>query len=91
MKSIRVGFINSSGSYNADPFRNQPLTIIYLLTYLEKYFGEKLGLSLIDLEAFPKMSSYLTSLKMTFFFTPLLPLILMKQKGLYKNFVTFIR
>ena len=54
MKSIRVGFINSSGSYNADPFRNQPLTIIYLLTYLEKYFGEKLGLSLIDLRGLPE-------------------------------------
>jgi len=54
MKSIRVGFINSSGSYNADPFRNQPLTIIYLLTYLEKYFGEKLELSLIDLRGLPE-------------------------------------
>ena len=54
MKPIRVGFINSSGSYNADPFRNQPLTIIYLLTYLEKYFGEKLELSLIDLRGLPE-------------------------------------
>ena len=54
MKSVRVGFINSSGSYNADPFRNQPLTIIYLLTYLEKYFGEKLELSLIDLRGLPE-------------------------------------
>ena len=54
MKSIRVGCINSSGSYNADPFRNQPLTIIYLLTYLEKYFGEKLELSLIDLRGLPE-------------------------------------
>jgi radical SAM superfamily enzyme YgiQ (UPF0313 family) len=49
MNSLKVGFINSSGVYNADPFRNQPLTIIYLLTYLERYFGDKLELSMIDL------------------------------------------
>ena len=47
--SIRVGFLNPSGRYNAAPYRNQPLTVIYLLTYLEEHFGDRLNLSLIDL------------------------------------------
>jgi len=49
MKPVRIGFFNPAGKYNADPYRNQPLTIIYLLTYLEKHFGDRLDLSMIDL------------------------------------------
>jgi|LWDU01.1.fsa_nt_gi hypothetical protein len=41
MSSATVGFINPSGKYNHDPYRNQPLTIMYLLTYLEKHCGAK--------------------------------------------------
>jgi len=54
MSSATVGFINPSGKYNHDPYRNQPLTIMYLLTYLEKHFGDRLDLSMIDLRSIPE-------------------------------------
>lgn len=46
---IRIGFILPSSRANREPFRNQPLVEFYLLTILEKHFGEKVQLSLIDL------------------------------------------
>ena len=54
MSSATVSFINPSGKYNHDPYRNQPLTIMYLLTYLEKHFGDSLDLSIVDLRSIPE-------------------------------------
>ena len=39
----------SSSNQNYDPFRNQPLVALYLLTILEEQFGKKVKLSMIDL------------------------------------------
>lgn len=38
-----------TGRYNYEPFRNQPLVVLYLLTILENKFGNRVNLSLIDL------------------------------------------
>src|SRR3990172_5694340 len=46
---LNVGFIMSSSRHNYQPFRNQPLVILYLLTLLEQKFGDRLKLSFIDL------------------------------------------
>lgn len=46
---MRVGFINSSGRQNDKPFRIDPLGSLYLLTILERKFGDKLQLSFTDL------------------------------------------
>ena len=46
---LRIGFIMSSSDQNYDPFRNQPLVALYLLTILEERFGKKVKLSMIDL------------------------------------------
>ncbi len=46
---LKIGFILSSSKQNYKPFRNQPLTILYLLTILENKFGDRVNLSLIDL------------------------------------------
>ncbi len=46
---IKIAFIHSSNKNNYDPFRNQPLVEMYLLTIIEKYFKEKVELSIIDL------------------------------------------
>ena len=54
MSSATVGFISLSGKYNHDPYRNQPPTIMYLLTYLEKHFGDSLDLSIVDLRSIPE-------------------------------------
>lgn len=46
---MKLGFILPSSKQNYKPFRNQPLTVLYLLTILEERFGDRLDLSLIDL------------------------------------------
>jgi radical SAM superfamily enzyme YgiQ (UPF0313 family) len=46
---MRAGFILPVDKRNYKPFRNQPLGSLYLLTILEKEFGNSLDLSLIDL------------------------------------------
>jgi anaerobic magnesium-protoporphyrin IX monomethyl ester cyclase len=46
---MNSGFVITSGKHNYRPFRNQPLGVLYLLTILEQHFGERLGVSLIDL------------------------------------------
>ncbi|MDP2943877.1 MAG: radical SAM protein [Candidatus Omnitrophota bacterium] len=46
---LNIGFIIPSGKNNFDPFRNQPLVAPYLLTIVEKKFGSKVNLSIIDL------------------------------------------
>ena len=40
MNSLKVGFINSFGVYSADLFRNQSLTIPYLLNQLESHLRD---------------------------------------------------
>jgi len=46
---LRVAFVLPCDTQNFKPFRNQPLTSLYLLTILEERFGDRLDLSLIDL------------------------------------------
>jgi len=46
---LQIGFIIPSHKHNYEPFRNQPLTELYLLTILEERFGNKVQLSMIDL------------------------------------------
>lgn len=46
---LRIGFILPTSRRNYDPFRNQPLIVLYLLTILEEYFARRVELSLIDL------------------------------------------
>lgn len=45
---MRVGFVNTSIKQNAKPFRIDPLGSLYLLTILEKEFGDRLELSYTD-------------------------------------------
>jgi anaerobic magnesium-protoporphyrin IX monomethyl ester cyclase len=44
-----IGFVLSTSRQDYDPFRNQPLSALYLLTILEEHFGSKVDVSLIDL------------------------------------------
>ena len=46
---LHVGFILPPDTVNFQPFRNQPLTILYLMSILEERLGHKIELSLIDL------------------------------------------
>lgn len=64
---LHIGFILPPDAENFKPFRNQPLTSLYLMTILEEKFGDKLNLSLIDLRGvrkentrfyLPKMDAY---------------------------------
>ena len=55
---MRIGFIVPSSSDNFDPFRNQPLVTLYLLTILEQHFGEKIELSLIDLRGIEEQHAF---------------------------------
>ena len=43
MNSLKVGFINSFGVYSADLFRNQSLTIPYLLNHIERHLRGNFG------------------------------------------------
>ena len=51
---MKASFITCSGEQNFQPFRNQPLGPMYLMTILEKEFGNNLDLSLIDLRGVKK-------------------------------------
>lgn len=46
---MKVGFVNTSGKQNENPFRIDPLGPLYLLTILEQEFGDRLELSYNDL------------------------------------------
>lgn len=48
-----IGFVLSTSRWDHDPFRNQPLSALYLLTILEEQFGPMVNLSLIDLREHP--------------------------------------
>ena len=48
-----IGFVLSTSRQDHDPFRNQPLSALYLLTILEEKFGPRVNLALIDLRAYP--------------------------------------
>ena len=43
MNSLKVGFINPFGVYSADLFRNQSLTIPYLLNHIESHLRSHCG------------------------------------------------
>lgn len=47
-----IGFVLSTSRQDHDPFRNQPLSALYLLTILEERFGSKVSASLIDLRGY---------------------------------------
>mgnify|MGYP001588799477 CR=1 FL=1 len=53
---LRIGFVIQSSRYNYEPFRNQPLGVLYLLTILEKHFGERVKLSTVDLRGVDEKS-----------------------------------
>lgn len=44
-----IGFVLSTSKQDHDPFRNQPLSALYLLTILERHFGARVNLSLLDM------------------------------------------
>lgn len=50
--SMEIGFILSTSRQDHNPFRNQPLSALYLLTILEEHFGSQLNLELIDLRCY---------------------------------------
>lgn len=54
---MRASFVVCSGEQNFQPFRNQPLGSLYLLSVLEEAFGKNLDLSLIDLRSIKKESA----------------------------------
>jgi anaerobic magnesium-protoporphyrin IX monomethyl ester cyclase len=54
---LNIGFIMSSSKENYEPFRNQPLVIMYLLTILEQKLGNKINLNLIDLRGVQEESA----------------------------------
>ncbi|UCF00106.1 MAG: B12-binding domain-containing radical SAM protein [Planctomycetota bacterium] len=51
---LHVGFILPPDTVNFAPFRNQPLTVLYLMSILEERLGNKIELSLIDLRGVDK-------------------------------------
>ncbi len=51
---LRIGFIIPHDNLNFKPFKNQQLTALYLLTILEKTFGDRVRLSVIDLRRIAK-------------------------------------
>lgn len=50
---MNIGFVLSTSRQDHDPFRNQPLSALYLLTILEEKFGSRVNVSLIDLRVYP--------------------------------------
>ncbi|MCK4364489.1 MAG: B12-binding domain-containing radical SAM protein [Thermoplasmatales archaeon] len=54
---LKIGFIIPSGKHNYEPFRNQPLTELYLLTIVEERLGDKVQLSMIDLRGIEERHS----------------------------------
>lgn len=50
---LDIGFVLSTGRQDHDPFRNQPLSALYLLTILEEKFSSRVNVSLIDLRMYP--------------------------------------
>jgi anaerobic magnesium-protoporphyrin IX monomethyl ester cyclase len=55
-----IGFVLSTSRQDHDPFRNQPLSALYLLTILEEQFGPMVDLSLIDLREHPDTPDFTT-------------------------------
>jgi len=53
---LEIGFIVPTCGYYYQPFRNQPLVALYLLTILENKYGNRTNLSLIDLRGVNKDS-----------------------------------
>ena len=57
MNSLKVGFSNSFGVYSADLFRNQSLTIPYILNHIESHLRGNFGslLKYISVSEFKKL------------------------------------
>lgn len=53
-KIISLSFIIPPDDLNFEPFKNQQLTALYLLTILEKTFGKRIDLSITDLRGVRK-------------------------------------
>lgn len=70
---LEIGFIIPP-STNAKPFRQVPLTPLYLLTILEKRFGSKISLSAIDLRGIPNENiQFYIQEKDIYFYTAMSP------------------
>jgi anaerobic magnesium-protoporphyrin IX monomethyl ester cyclase len=46
---LKIGFVVTPDRFNYEPFKNHPLTALYLLTLLEQHFVDRVDVSLIDL------------------------------------------
>ena len=81
MNSLKVGFSNSFGVYSADLFRNQSLTIPYILNHIESHLRGNFGslLKYISVSEFKKLC-----FKKSFFKNLILPdyknIIVLKMK-----------
>jgi len=71
---LHIGFVLPPDNLNFTPFRNQPLTPLYLFTILEEKFGDKLDLSIIDLRGVrPENIQYYLPEKDVYFYTAMTP------------------
>jgi len=46
---LRIGFVVPCDLHNYEPFRNQPLNALHLLTIIKQHYGENVDVSIIDL------------------------------------------
>jgi anaerobic magnesium-protoporphyrin IX monomethyl ester cyclase len=53
-RKMKIGFVLPCDFHNYEPCRNQPLNAFYLLTILEKEFGDSIEVSIIDLRCVEK-------------------------------------
>ena len=54
MRKLNIGFVLPCDFHNHQPFRNHPLTALFLLTILNQKFGEDVDVSIIDLRGVQK-------------------------------------
>jgi radical SAM superfamily enzyme YgiQ (UPF0313 family) len=75
--TLELGFVIPPDYLNFEPFKNQQLTALYILTILESRFKEKLSLSIIDLRGIAKKNiPYYLPKKDIYFYTAFSPLYL---------------
>lgn len=53
---MRIGFVVTPDRFNYEPFKNHPLTALYLLTIIEQHFDDRVEVSLIDLRGIEEKS-----------------------------------
>lgn len=73
-RPLRVSFLIPPDHTNFQPFKNQQLTALYLLTILEKTFAERVDLSIIDLRAIsPALAKYYLTERDVYLYTAFSP------------------